>query len=102
MHGCDSWLWWSVPVAYAACACTPSLCSYLRPDSLAQLLTYANVRAGANMIVVESTGGFVLGAVGEKMGGTRCCFHTNPEPLPSPSLLAHQWLGLSHTVFFPL
>ena len=45
-------------------------CSYIRHDSLAQLLTYANVRAGMDMLVVESCSGFITGAIGERMGGT--------------------------------
>lgn len=41
----------------------------LRLDSLAQILTMANVRASSRLIVVESCQGLVLGAVMERMGG---------------------------------
>jgi tRNA (adenine58-N1)-methyltransferase non-catalytic subunit len=43
--------------------------SYLRHDSLAQVLAYANVRSGADLIVAESCNGFITGCVAEKMGG---------------------------------
>ena len=59
--------------------CIPH-CSYLRHDSLAQLLTYANVRAGADIIVVDSSSGFLTGAVAEKMGGMHA-FHNDGETL---------------------
>ncbi len=45
--------------------------SCLRMDTLAQLLTYANVRAGSRLLVVESCLGLVVGALMERMGG-RC------------------------------
>lgn len=43
--------------------------SYLRHDSLAQLLTYANVRSGADVLLAESCNGFITGCVAERMGG---------------------------------
>lgn len=50
--------------------------SFLRYDSLAQLLCFANVRAGMDIIVVESCAGFVTGCVAERMGGaTLDCMH---------------------------
>ena len=43
--------------------------SNLRYDSIAQLLTLANVRAHANVMVCESVAGLLLGAVAERLGG---------------------------------
>ena len=44
--------------------------SKLRLDSLAQILTMANVRAHSRLLVAESCHGLVLGAVMDRMGGT--------------------------------
>uniref|UniRef100_A0A8V0YUG3 tRNA (adenine(58)-N(1))-methyltransferase non-catalytic subunit TRM6 n=1 Tax=Gallus gallus TaxID=9031 RepID=A0A8V0YUG3_CHICK len=43
--------------------------NHLRYDTLAQMLTLGNVRAGNKMIVMETCAGLVLGAVMERMGG---------------------------------
>lgn len=43
--------------------------SHLRYDTLAQMLTLGNIRAGNKMIVMETCAGLVLGAVMERMGG---------------------------------
>ncbi|NXP07717.1 TRM6 methyltransferase, partial [Thinocorus orbignyianus] len=47
----------------------PGKISHLRYDTLAQMLTLGNIRAGNKMIVVETCAGLVLGAVMERMGG---------------------------------
>ncbi|XP_013409113.1 tRNA (adenine(58)-N(1))-methyltransferase non-catalytic subunit TRM6 isoform X2 [Lingula anatina] len=47
----------------------PSKICNLRVDSLSQMLVYGNVRAHSKLMVVETCGGLVLGAVMEKMGG---------------------------------
>ncbi|XP_023415909.1 tRNA (adenine(58)-N(1))-methyltransferase non-catalytic subunit TRM6 isoform X3 [Cavia porcellus] len=41
----------------------------MRYDTLAQMLTLGNIRAGNKMIVMETCSGLVLGAVMERMGG---------------------------------
>jgi tRNA (adenine-N(1)-)-methyltransferase non-catalytic subunit len=41
----------------------------LRPDSLAQILAFSNVYAGAKAMVFDSCMGVVLGAVTERLGG---------------------------------
>lgn len=46
------------------------LCSHLRYDTLAQMLTLANIHAGSKVLVFETCAGLVLGAVMERMGGT--------------------------------
>ncbi|XP_046769649.1 tRNA (adenine(58)-N(1))-methyltransferase non-catalytic subunit TRM6 isoform X1 [Gallus gallus] len=47
----------------------PGKIIHLRYDTLAQMLTLGNVRAGNKMIVMETCAGLVLGAVMERMGG---------------------------------
>ena len=41
----------------------------MRIDTVAQLLTYANVAAFRNVMVVESCKGLILSAVAERVGG---------------------------------
>ncbi|ODN83027.1 hypothetical protein L202_01253 [Cryptococcus amylolentus CBS 6039] len=41
---------------------------YLRDDTLAQMLTMANIRPGGRYIVVDDTGGLVTAAILERMG----------------------------------
>jgi len=43
--------------------------SQLRIDSISQLITMANVRAGNRIIVMETCQGLLLGAILERMGG---------------------------------
>lgn len=50
--------------------------SYLRYDTLAQMLTLANIHAGSKVLVFETCAGLVLGAVMERMGGE---FVVRPE-----------------------
>lgn len=45
------------------------LCSHLRYDTLAQMLTLANVHARSKVLVFETCAGLVLGSVMERMGG---------------------------------
>ncbi|XP_028809314.1 tRNA (adenine(58)-N(1))-methyltransferase non-catalytic subunit TRM6 isoform X1 [Denticeps clupeoides] len=42
---------------------------HLRYDTLAQMLTLGNIRAGSKVIVFETCAGLVLGAVMERLGG---------------------------------
>lgn len=44
-------------------------CSHLRYDTLAQMLTLANVHARSKVLVFETCAGLVLGSVMERMGG---------------------------------
>lgn len=44
-------------------------CSHLRYDTLAQILTLANIHAGSKVLVFETCSGLVLGSVMERMGG---------------------------------
>lgn len=41
----------------------------LRPDTLSQMMSYANVRPGGKLLVVEDLHGMVVGAAVERMGG---------------------------------
>uniref|UniRef100_A0A8P0SBF6 tRNA (adenine(58)-N(1))-methyltransferase non-catalytic subunit TRM6 n=1 Tax=Canis lupus familiaris TaxID=9615 RepID=A0A8P0SBF6_CANLF len=47
----------------------PGKINHMRYDTLAQMLTLGNVRAGNKMIVMETCAGLVLGAMMERMGG---------------------------------
>ncbi|XP_077169321.1 tRNA (adenine(58)-N(1))-methyltransferase non-catalytic subunit TRM6 [Paroedura picta] len=47
----------------------PGKINHLRYDTLAQMLTWGNVRAGNKMIIMETCAGLVLGAAMERMGG---------------------------------
>nr|XP_033794158.1 tRNA (adenine(58)-N(1))-methyltransferase non-catalytic subunit TRM6 [Geotrypetes seraphini] len=47
----------------------PGKICQLRYDTLAQMLTLANIHAGSKVIVMETCAGLVLGAVMERMGG---------------------------------
>lgn len=47
----------------------PEKVHHMRPDALAQLLSFANVGAGGRYIVVDGVGGALVGAVLERMGG---------------------------------
>ncbi|XP_066533546.1 tRNA (adenine(58)-N(1))-methyltransferase non-catalytic subunit TRM6 [Hoplias malabaricus] len=47
----------------------PGKICHLRYDTLAQMLTLANIHAGSKIIVFETCAGLVLGSVMERMGG---------------------------------
>ncbi|XP_004697902.1 tRNA (adenine(58)-N(1))-methyltransferase non-catalytic subunit TRM6 [Echinops telfairi] len=47
----------------------PGKINHMRYDTLAQMLTFGNIRAGNKMIVMETCAGLVLGAMMERMGG---------------------------------
>ncbi|CAJ1077431.1 tRNA (adenine(58)-N(1))-methyltransferase non-catalytic subunit TRM6 [Xyrichtys novacula] len=47
----------------------PGKVCHLRYDTLAQMLTLANIHAGSKVLVFETCAGLVLGAVMERMGG---------------------------------
>uniref|UniRef100_H2SYU5 tRNA (adenine(58)-N(1))-methyltransferase non-catalytic subunit TRM6 n=1 Tax=Takifugu rubripes TaxID=31033 RepID=H2SYU5_TAKRU len=47
----------------------PGKICHLRHDTLAQMLTLANIHAGSKVLVFETCSGLVLGAVMERMGG---------------------------------
>lgn len=47
----------------------PGKICHLRYDTLAQMLTLANVHAGSKILVFETCAGLVLGAIMERMGG---------------------------------
>lgn len=47
----------------------PSKILSLRYDSLGQILTYGNVYAGAQVLVIDTCMGLIIGAVAERLGG---------------------------------
>ena len=57
-------------VAEAYFAKSPQKIQCIRADTLALLLSLANIGAHAKVLVVETCGGLVTGAVAERMGGT--------------------------------
>ncbi|CAG01490.1 unnamed protein product, partial [Tetraodon nigroviridis] len=61
----------------------PGKICHLRHDTLAQMLTLANVHAGSKVLVFETCSGLVLGAVMERMGGFGSVIQMYPggEPL---------------------
>lgn len=61
----------------------PGKICHLRYDTLAQMLTLANVHAGSKVLVFETCAGLVLGAVMERMGGFGSVIQMYPggEPL---------------------
>ena len=46
------------------------LCSNMRSDTLAQLISHGGVHAGARVMIFESCNGLVTGAAAYRMGGT--------------------------------
>ena len=47
----------------------PERIQYMRADTLAMLLTMANIGAHGRALVLDACGGLVTGAVAERMGG---------------------------------
>ncbi|WFD43589.1 tRNA (adenine(58)-N(1))-methyltransferase non-catalytic subunit trm6 [Malassezia psittaci] len=47
----------------------PDKIRYLRPDSLSQMLSFANVQSGGKYVIVDGVGGLLTGAVLERMAG---------------------------------
>lgn len=45
----------------------------LRPDTLAQIVTLANIRPGSRVVVVDDASGIVTGAIAERMAGKSYC-----------------------------
>lgn len=41
----------------------------LRPDTLAQMLTLANIRPGCRVLVVDDASGLLVASVAERLGG---------------------------------
>ncbi|XP_062077947.1 uncharacterized protein LOC133782627 [Humulus lupulus] len=62
------------PVARSICEAYfkkyPSRIGFLRVDTLSLLLSFANVSANSEALVVDMVGGLVTGAVAERLGGT--------------------------------
>jgi len=72
------------------------ICS-LRADTLGQLLNYANVVAGAKIILYETGGsyGLVLGALLSRLGGLGTLVHIAAGNMPKRDAVYHLNLGLS-------
>jgi hypothetical protein len=61
----------------------PTKICNLRLDSLSQILTYCNVRAGSRLMIVESCNGLLLGAVLERLAGSGTLIHMYTGSAPS-------------------
>eukprot|EP00898_Chlorokybus_atmophyticus_P001462 jgi/Chlat1/2316/Chrsp17S00172 len=74
------------PTARSVCeayfADKPFKTGHMRVDALALLLALGNVRATAHVLVLESCGGLLTGAIAERMGGhgVVCSTHATPKP----------------------
>lgn len=82
------------------------LCSHLRYDTLAQMLTLANVHARSKVLVFETCAGLVLGSVMERMGGVeKATLSTFLSVWPAAAFflfLPHQHFFLYNCPPFPL
>uniref|UniRef100_H2YBX2 tRNA (adenine(58)-N(1))-methyltransferase non-catalytic subunit TRM6 n=1 Tax=Ciona savignyi TaxID=51511 RepID=H2YBX2_CIOSA len=65
----------------------PAKICNIRIDTISQILTAANIRHGANVAVVETCSGVVLGAVLERLGGNGCVVNLHNGEAP-PNLFA--------------
>lgn len=75
-------------------------CSHLRHDTLAQMLTLANIHAGSKVLVFETCSGLVLGAVMERMGGTS--IHSNlPFARENLNFCVHLSVLYNHPLISP-
>lgn len=70
----------------------------MRPDSLAQCLSFANIQPGGKYVVVDGIGGLLTGAVLERMGGYGTLFliHDADSP-PALELMSQYNLTSFHT-----
>lgn len=50
---------------------------FLRVDTLSLLLSFANVSAHSDVLVVDMIGGLITGAVAERLGGMILCYFIN-------------------------
>lgn len=83
----------------------PGKINHLRYDTLAQMLSWGNVRAGNKMIVMETCVGLVLGAVMERMGGYGSIIQMYPGEGPARAATGSFGFPKSffHTLYeFPL
>uniref|UniRef100_A0A8C4I9E6 tRNA (adenine(58)-N(1))-methyltransferase non-catalytic subunit TRM6 n=1 Tax=Dicentrarchus labrax TaxID=13489 RepID=A0A8C4I9E6_DICLA len=60
----------------------PGKIRHLRYDTLAQMLTLANIHAGSKVLVFDTCAGLVLGAVMERMGGYGSVIQMYPRGEP--------------------
>jgi tRNA (adenine58-N1)-methyltransferase non-catalytic subunit len=47
----------------------PGRVRVLRPDTLGQILSYGNVQSSSRVLVVDDSGGLIIAAVLERLGG---------------------------------
>ena len=67
----------------------PEKIQYMRADTLAMLLTMANIGAHGKALVLDGCGGLVTGAVAERMGGFGQVKHWHRAPLNRDRMCGH-------------
>ena len=85
-----------IPVCYGVVLSISN--SHMRPDTVAQILTYSNVHPHSNMVVMETTQGLLLTAMLERMGGVRGCTCQLVLSVVPPQDLA-TWCRFSLAIF---
>ena len=66
---------------------TPFKILEIRPETLAQILTYSNVRSGSNVLLVESCQGLLTGSVLERLGNNGKIVEVYPGSFPVKIIL---------------
>lgn len=69
----------------------PEKIQYMRADTLAMLLTMANIGAHGKTLVLDGCGGLVTGAVAERMGGFGQVKHQHRVPWTLSECVATAW-----------
>jgi hypothetical protein len=59
----------------------------LRMDNISQILAYANVRSGCNLILQENCSGLLLGAILKRLGGKCSWWHICVHSVSTNSLI---------------
>jgi hypothetical protein len=80
----------------ADCASARLACSGLRGDGIGHLLAGANVRYGARALVFDDTGGVVVGAVVERLGGCGLVIVPAEDQCTNPELAHMNKYNLGH------
>lgn len=62
----------------------PEKTRWLRPDTLSQCLSFANVQSGGKYLLVDGVGGLLAGAILDRMGGSGQLFAVHDADSPPP------------------
>lgn len=55
---------------------------HLRPDTMAQMLTYTNIQSGSKVIIIENCQGLLVAAALQRLGGKGHVVHLHSEDIP--------------------